>query len=149
MGFTYSSSVLASANPLYSWRQFGLEPRLVGPVLELPISVLSRRLLPFPAGGVYLRALPRRVVSHALDKHRRSGKAIRSYLHPYDIDEMPGGVSDFEHAPGKLYRWLLARNRTDVFHRLESVADSGFRFTNYADHALAVRGALAQSRAGG
>ncbi len=149
MGFTYSSSVLAAPNPLFSWREFGSAPRLVGQVLELPITMLSPCILPFPAGGVYLRALPRQVVRKALDRHHSRGQAVRSYLHPYDIDDTPGAPRAFEHASGPLYRWLLSRNRSDVFARLESVADRGFDFSSYGQHALAVRGGLAQDMVGG
>lgn len=149
LGITYSSSVLAAPNPLYSWSGFGSSPRIVEGVLELPVSLMLPPVLPLPAGGVYWRALPRPLINLALARHHRAGRAVRSYLHPYDIDDMPGAASNFAHARGPFYRWLLERNRSDVFARLEAAAELGFRFTTYREHGLAVRRALGQRIAGG
>jgi polysaccharide deacetylase family protein (PEP-CTERM system associated) len=85
-GFTYSSSVLPAANPLFGWPEFGTRPRVVDGITELPVTVrtfLGRRLPLF--GGTYFRVLPFAVVRPRLRSSLRAGHVV-SYFHPYDID---------------------------------------------------------------
>jgi polysaccharide deacetylase family protein (PEP-CTERM system associated) len=86
-GFTYSSSVLPAANPLYGWPGVPRGPfRWSNGLIELPCPVggIGRVLIPF-MGGIYLRYVPAlltRWFLHAL----ADGVVSWSYSHPYDVD---------------------------------------------------------------
>lgn len=88
LGFSYSSSVLPAANPLYGWPSFGREARQVaGTLWELPIALHRLPGLPVPiAGGVYFRVLPFFLTRWAIGRMIASGHPVGTYFHPYDID---------------------------------------------------------------
>ena len=139
LGFAYSSSVLPAPSPLYGWAGFGREPRFVEGIVELPVTLLPRRLPPLPIGGVYFRVLPRPLLRWAL---RRGGGTVLGYHHPYDIDTEQG----FTHAGFRrwgLYDLLLRANRGAVLPRLEMVRRLGFSFAPYGPYASRVRAELA------
>jgi SAM-dependent methyltransferase len=86
-GFTYSSSVLPSANPLHGFPGAPADPFLwPSGLAELPVPVAGVGPLALPyLGGTYLRLLPRALTA-AL--HRRSGRRVPwTYVHPYDADD--------------------------------------------------------------
>jgi polysaccharide deacetylase family protein (PEP-CTERM system associated) len=85
-GFTYSSSVLPSANPLHGYPGAPRDP-FVWPsgLVEIPVPVAGwgRWRVPY-LGGTYLRVLPAPVVRAV---HGRSARSLPwVYLHPYDTD---------------------------------------------------------------
>ena len=87
-GFTYSSSVLPAANPLFGFPGAPDAPfRWPSGLVELPVPLvrLGRAALPF-LGGIYLRLLPLPVVRFALARHRVDAPALWTYCHPYDFD---------------------------------------------------------------
>jgi hypothetical protein len=86
-GFSYSSSVLPAASPLYGLpgaprRAFRWESGLAE--LPCPVAGQGRVSLPF-LGGVYLRYLPLPVVMR-LARRADAGAALWIYCHPYDFD---------------------------------------------------------------
>jgi len=139
LGFDYSSSVLPARNPLHGWPGFGESPRLVGGIVEIPMTLLHRRLLPVPlGGGVYFRALPKAVLRRAYAA--RAGRAdVTGYLHPYDIEEDPERTAFPGFPRWGIGHWLLHHNRRGVFARLEMVASLGFAFAPYGRHAARLR----------
>jgi polysaccharide deacetylase family protein (PEP-CTERM system associated) len=85
-GFTYSSSVLPSANPLHGFPGAPADPFLwPSGLAELPVPVAGAGRFAVPyLGGTYLRLLPRVATSLA---HARSGRRVPwTYVHPYDAD---------------------------------------------------------------
>lgn len=88
LGFTYSSSVLPAANPLYGWPEFGRAARrVVGGLWELPVTLYRLPLLSVPmAGGVYFRVLPFILSRWGIGKTIAQGEPVVTYFHPYDID---------------------------------------------------------------
>lgn len=122
-GFTYSSSVLPAANPLFGWPEFGAATRMVDGLWEIPITTDRIGFLTAPLyGGTYLRVLPWIVLRHKLrSKHDR--QLIQAYVHPYDFDfkqawTMHAGLRGKPHMNCLLFlrragfearvRWLLA-----------------------------------------
>jgi polysaccharide deacetylase family protein (PEP-CTERM system associated) len=85
-GFTYSSSVLPSANPLHGFPGAPADPFLwPSGLAELPAPVagIGPAAVPY-LGGTYLRLLPARLTS-AL--HARADRRVPwTYVHPYDAD---------------------------------------------------------------
>jgi peptidoglycan-N-acetylglucosamine deacetylase len=83
VGFRYSSSVLAAANPLYGFpgapsRAF----RWPSGLAELPAPLADLRFTRVPLGGTYLRVLPARLL-----RTRLQGTDVPFvYCHPYDFD---------------------------------------------------------------
>ena len=139
-GFVYSSSVLPARSPLYGWPGFGTAPRLVDGVLELPMTLLSPRLLPLPmGGGVYFRALPMTLIAGAFRRRRRRREPVLGYFHPYDIDTAPERFTHPGFSRRSPYSWLLRANRSAVMPRLEGVLALGYSIRTYAEHAEAVR----------
>ncbi len=88
LGFTYSSSVLPAANPLYGWPEFGRAARRVaGGLWELPVTLYRLPFLSVPmAGGVYFRVLPFILSRWGIGQSIAQGEAVVTYFHPYDID---------------------------------------------------------------
>jgi polysaccharide deacetylase family protein (PEP-CTERM system associated) len=88
LGFTYSSSVLPAANPLYGWPEFGRAARrVVGGLWELPVTLYRLPFLSVPmAGGVYFRVLPFSLSRWGIGKSIAQGEAVVTYFHPYDVD---------------------------------------------------------------
>jgi Domain of unknown function (DUF3473)/Polysaccharide deacetylase len=139
LGFAYSSSVLPAANPLYGWRGFGRDPRLVEGLVELPVTLIP--MLPLPLGGVYFRVLPRLLLRWGLARLRARGQAALGYHHPYDIDTEQR-LTHAEFRRGGLYDRLMRANRAEVLPRLEMVGRMGFSFAPYGPYAARVREAL-------
>jgi polysaccharide deacetylase family protein (PEP-CTERM system associated) len=145
LGFAYSSSVVPARNPLFGWPQFGRVPRLIEGIVEWPISLFHPMLCPLPLGGVYFRVLPRLVMEAALRRHRRSGRVLAGYFHPYDLD-----TEQYLTAPGiragGLYDRLLRANRSAVLLRLDRQRRLGFRFESYRAHADRARQSFGDAR---
>lgn len=85
LGFTYSSSILPAANPLYGFPGTPRTP-FVWPsgLVEFPMPII-RAGVALPFGGTYLRVLPwplLAVARRAMDV----GPAPNTYCHPYDFD---------------------------------------------------------------
>ncbi len=85
-GFTYSSSVLPTRNPLYGYPGAPNDPFLwPSGLAELPVPIAGagRARLPY-LGGTYLRLLPSAVIRQA---HARGHRRVPwTYMHPYDVD---------------------------------------------------------------
>ena len=85
-GFTYSSSVLPTHNPLYGFPGAPGDPFLwPSGLAELPVPIAGagRARVPY-LGGTYLRLIPAPVIRRA---HRQGGRRVPwTYMHPYDID---------------------------------------------------------------
>ncbi len=87
LGFTYSSSVLPGHNPLFGFPEAPRGPfRWPSGLIELPSPVIGvgRWQVPY-LGGVYLRALPWRVVVTAAEREAATPVPF-TYVHPYDPD---------------------------------------------------------------
>jgi polysaccharide deacetylase family protein (PEP-CTERM system associated) len=145
LGFIYSSSVLPARSPLYGDPGFGIEPRLIEGVVELPVTLLPFRILPIPMGGLYFRILPRPVLRRALAARRRRGEAVLSYHHPYDID------TEQYYTHSGFRRWgpldlLMRANRGSVMERLEMAESLGFSFAAYGPYARRMEEALRSKR---
>jgi peptidoglycan-N-acetylglucosamine deacetylase len=117
-GFTYSSSVLPATNPLFGWPEFGLLPRTVDGVYELPMtigSVLGRRLPLF--GGTYFRVLPYRLIRQRLRAALRAGP-VQAYFHPYDVDAAQPWVMHAGVHGNRVLNALLFLRRGSLLRRL-------------------------------
>jgi polysaccharide deacetylase family protein (PEP-CTERM system associated) len=134
LGFTYSSSVLPAKSPLYGWKEFGVRPRLVDGLLEIPMTVGTVGPLAIPyGGGVYFRVLPWSLIKAKIKKHRTATDPLLGYFHPYDIDTdqerfMHPGINN-----SRFYNKLMYYNRAKVFDRLDAILEKGFRICTY-DH---------------
>jgi polysaccharide deacetylase family protein (PEP-CTERM system associated) len=149
LGFRYSSSVLPARSPIHGWPGFGEAPRLMSGVVEIPMTLVHRRLLRLPlGGGVYFRALPKPILRRAFAR-RAAGGAVPGYLHPYDIEEDQERIAFPGFSRGGIANRLLHYNRGAVFDRLEMVADLGFTFAPYGRHAERLRPALEAGAAHG
>ena len=85
-GFTYSSSVLPSGNPLFGFPGAPRRPFLwPSGVVELPAPVLGRGRARVPLGGLYLRLLPTSATTRLL-RGDGVGPVPWLYFHPYDFD---------------------------------------------------------------
>lgn len=122
-GFSYSSSVLPSANPLNGWPGAPTTPfRWADGPVELPCPVFGtgRWRVPF-LGGVYLRYLPRELILAGVRRADPRGAAW-TYLHPYDIDhEEPFFVLPW--ASWLTSRIVLSRRR-ETLDRLRVIVDA-------------------------
>lgn len=87
LGFTYSSSVLAAANPLFGWPGAPDRPfRWPGGLVELPAPLAGFGPWRVPyLGGTYLRLLPWPAVAGAR-RLTPGGEVPWTYTHPYDFD---------------------------------------------------------------
>jgi polysaccharide deacetylase family protein (PEP-CTERM system associated) len=132
LGFRYSSSVVPAPHPLYGWPGFGMEPKMQGTILELPLTLLPSRYLRVPfGGGIYFRVLPRSLLAGAFRWHLQRQVPVLGYLHPFDIDHeqerfMHPGISG-----NRFYNTLAYYNRKAVMNRLEMVLELGFKFVSY------------------
>lgn len=87
LGFAYSSSVLPARNFLYGWPSFGVNPRRVAGVLELPVSIAWLGILSPPfASGAYFRAVPWPVLRALFRRFLVARRPVLGYFHPQDID---------------------------------------------------------------
>lgn len=120
LGFTYSSSVLPAANPLFGYPGAPMTPfRWPCGLIELPVPLadLGPLKLPF-LGGIYLRYLPLWLVRRC---RAQLAPAVMPwmYLHPYDID----AAEPYYRFPGTsaLQSLLLWRRRRHTLRRLHAV----------------------------
>jgi polysaccharide deacetylase family protein (PEP-CTERM system associated) len=122
-GFSYSSSVLPSKNPLYGWPGFGEQPRKMNKgIWEIPVTISSGSFLNVPfAGGVYFRALPLFMIQRNFKKKFGEKKVIAGYFHPYDIDEQQERFMHPDINKSVFYNKLLYLNRGKVFSRLDKI----------------------------
>lgn len=132
-GIKYSSSVLAANNPLYGWKGFGEEQKVVnGNIIEIPVTLCRLGTLTIPlAGGIYFRVLPSPVLMYKVKQHLKKKKVITSYFHPYDIDFeqehfMHGGINN-----NSFYNRLMYYNRKNMFTRLDKITDLGLQIMTY------------------
>lgn len=135
-GITYSSSVLPNSNPFYGWPNFGEDPRMVGNILEIPMTLGRFFHLRVPiAGGVYFRLYNYWALKKNFESHFAKGRAVISYFHPYDIDH---GQERFMHPDidgSKLYNFLLYYNRKGVLPRLDKLMNSdNLKIIPYRDY---------------
>jgi len=139
-GLKYSSSVLPAANPLYGWKEFGVDPKSVDGILEIPITLHTIPFLRVPmAGGVYFRVIPSMLINYSVRHHMKNGTPITTYLHPYDIDTMQ---ERFMHPDldNKAYlNYLMYVNRSGVFSKLEKLIEL-CEPTTYKEFYLSVAG---------
>ena len=133
---TYSSSVLPASNPLYGWPEFGVMPRMINNLWELPISVDKYlwKLFPF-SGGIYFRIIPIFLIFRSFNKKSKLNQPVFGYIHPYDIDTtqekyMHPGINN-----NKLFNLLMYYNRKKVIHRLEKLIGLGWNFVTYKEFA--------------
>jgi polysaccharide deacetylase family protein (PEP-CTERM system associated) len=119
-GFTYSSSVLPAANPLYGWPGFGEHPRKVSGIWEIPITLVH-----FPGfyslplfGGTYFRVLPWWLVRTCLTSVPQANPIV-SYFHPYDIDKDQRWTMHVNANHRILHNYLLFFRRSSLLGRLE------------------------------
>jgi polysaccharide deacetylase family protein (PEP-CTERM system associated) len=119
-GFTYSSSVLPAASPLFGDPTLPTTPfRWPNGLLELPCPVVrgGRWGLPY-LGGVYLRALPRATSAGARAVVGRK-QLLWIYCHPYDFD--PDEPFWIVPDAGRIGSRLLWYNRRRTFAKVERI----------------------------
>lgn len=141
LGFEYSASVVATANPIYGWPDFGPdEPCLREGVVELPVSLsrLPGLVVPF-LSGVYFRNLPFPLIRALYRRRLSRGGPVVSYLHPYDVDTEDGRFPFPDLNP--FFGWLMYRNRDRVFPRLHSIFAEQAPVVTYRDFARRFRDA--------
>ncbi len=119
-GFTYSSSVLPAANPLFGDPTLPTTPfRWPNGLLELPCPVVRGGRLGLPyLGGVYLRALPRSTSAGARAVVGRK-QLLWIYCHPYDFD--PDEPFWIVPDAGRVGSRLLWYNRRRTFAKVERI----------------------------
>lgn len=119
-GFSYSSSVLPSTNPLFGWPQFKGEGFYDG-IYELPMNIGSWPVkVPF-GGGVYFRFLPSFILNSQAQHTFSKGGAVLSYFHPYDVDTDQEPFMHPHMNDSKVLNWLMYVNRGKVFSKAESL----------------------------
>jgi polysaccharide deacetylase family protein (PEP-CTERM system associated) len=135
LGFTYSSSVLPAKNPFYGWPQFGPRPKMIGGIVEIPMTV--RRFGPYripAAGGVYFRVLPAFFIRRSAKKLLRTNRPLVGYFHPYDVDTEQERFMHPEINDSRFYNFLMYYNRKNVYRRLDAVIARGFTICPYAEY---------------
>jgi polysaccharide deacetylase family protein (PEP-CTERM system associated) len=136
LGFTYSSSVLPAASPLYGWPDFGPDiPQVVDGMWEIPpgLSRFPKLKVPF-GGGVYFRVLPMAIIRVLAAQRSRSGFPVGGYLHPYDIDTEQERFMHPELGESRFYNWLMYLNRGRVLSRAQRLIDDGYRIIRYDEY---------------
>ena len=149
LGFSYSSSVLPHANPLYGWHGFGTTCMRTEPgVWEVPLTVsgILGRKLPF-AGGVYFRVLPPSFVRYLVRRRLVAGRPIVGYFHPYDLDTEQERFMHPELGENRALNALMFVNRSRVLARLDAVVGLGARIVRYDTYVEQVLGAATGSHA--
>jgi polysaccharide deacetylase family protein (PEP-CTERM system associated) len=121
LGFTYSSSVLPAANPLYGWPEFGRSARrVVGGLWELPVTLYRLPFLSVPmAGGVYFRVLPFILSRWGIGKSIAQGEPVVTYFHPYDIDTKQERFMHPDLGGKRHLNLLMYLGRAKLLRRLE------------------------------
>lgn len=135
VGFTYSSSVLAAANPLYGYPEAPCRPfRWPSGLLEIPAPLIDLGVSRVPLGGTYLRLLPLGLLRRRLDAH----ELPFVYCHPYDFD--PDEPYWREPVAGRLapLLWVGRRRLWDKVDRLldDAAPPLGQRIGELADVAV-------------
>lgn len=135
LGFTYSSSVLPAANPLYGWPEFGRDARkMAGGLWELPVTLHTIPGLPVPiAGGVYFRVLPFFLTEWAIGKSIGQGQPVVTYFHPYDIDTKQERFMHPDLGDKKHLNMLMYIGRAKVLQRLD-ILHRSFPFQAYEEY---------------
>ncbi len=141
LGFKYDSSIYPIKSRRYGDPSARLEPFQVplpgGTIWEIPpatLEFLSRR---WPAGGGgYLRHFPYQLSRWALRKINSSRPAT-VYIHPYEIDTVPGRKPDGQWPIKKrlryrLFTYLQYRNRATVKTKLHKLLRD-FKFARIVD----------------
>jgi polysaccharide deacetylase family protein (PEP-CTERM system associated) len=135
LGFKYSSSVLPADNPLYGWKEFGTQVKVIDGIVEVPMTRSNLPLLKVPfGGGLYFRVLPKIVLNQLFCAATKHGVPIGGYMHPYDIDLeqekfMQPGINN-----NPLYNFLMYYGRGSVFPKLEMVMDMGVKIRPYKEY---------------
>ena len=136
LGFKYSSSVLPAQNPLFGWKEFGTQPKLINNTLwELPITHGRFGPLNFPtAGGIYFRVFPWFVLKNNIATCFKNNQPLLSYFHPYDVDTkqehfMHDGINN-----STFYNFLMYYNRKNVFNRLNKLNAFNAKIITYAEY---------------
>jgi len=134
LGFAYSSSVLPARNPLHGWPGFGLAPRRIGGVLEVPVTLSRFFGLEVPVGaGTYFRCLPFGAIERRFAGFAAHETAVVGYFHPYDLDTAQERVMSRGVGGSHLLNALLYINRSRTLARLESILDAGFHIMPYRE----------------
>ncbi|MFK7923662.1 MAG: polysaccharide deacetylase family protein [Bacteroidia bacterium] len=135
-GFIYSSSVLPAKNPLFGWKDFGNHPRMIGGMLEIPMTLQNFGLIKIPiGGGVYFRSLPSWVLRFLFRQFQRQKQDILGYFHPYDIDLKQDRFMHPNIDNNPFFNALMYYGRASVFPKLKMVMDLGFAMVRYDDFA--------------
>lgn len=131
LGISYSSSVLSAANPLYGWKEFGKEQKVIDGVWEMPVSLtkIGPKELPF-GGGVYFRVLPWFITNSAF----KSSTEVIGYFHPYDLDVdqekfMHAGINN-----SNFFNHLMYRNRKKLLPRLDKLMQDNWNIITYQEY---------------
>lgn len=132
--FQYSSSVLPAANPLHGWPGFGVSPRRINGVLELPVTLARFLWMRVPVGaGTYFRCLPFGFIRRSFGRCAESGGPVVGYFHPYDADPEQEKVMSRGVGGSRVLNELLYLNRAKTLARLERILGDGFRIVPYRD----------------
>ncbi|MEO6883690.1 MAG: polysaccharide deacetylase family protein [Bacteroidia bacterium] len=136
LGFTYSSSVMATNSAFHSWADFGKEFKEVKKGFwELPPTLMENNFLCFPfASSVYFRFLPAFVSRNALRIKFNKKSPIISYFHAFDIDYeqehfMHPGVND-----NRLFNFLMYYNRKGMLEKFESVLPDNYTIMPHGEY---------------
>jgi polysaccharide deacetylase family protein (PEP-CTERM system associated) len=115
-GIKYSSSVLPADNPLFGWKDHGIESRTQNGVLELPMTVFKfLHLVIPPSGGIYFRVLPLFWIKRAF---RKTKSPILGYMHPYDFDYSQPRIMHPGINNSRFYNFLMYYKRKGLYKRL-------------------------------
>jgi polysaccharide deacetylase family protein (PEP-CTERM system associated) len=135
LGFQYSSSVLPAPNPLHGWPGFGVRPRRVNGVLELPVTLARCLWLRVPVGaGTYFRCLPFAFIRSSFSRCAAQGAPVVGYFHPYDADPEQEKTMSRGVGGSRLLNELLYYNRSQTLSRLERLLAEGFRIVPYREY---------------
>lgn len=138
-GFSYSSSVLPAASPLYGWPDFEKQEQIAG-ILELPITLHGLPGLNVPiAGGVYFRVLPFWLTRWAIGRKIAKGEVVGTYFHPYDIDTYQERFMHPDLNDKKHLNMLMYIGRAKVLKRLE-VLQKSFPLQSYGEYVNTCQG---------
>ena len=117
-GFTYSSSVLPSTNPIFGWPEFNGEGMYDG-IYELPMNIGSWPFkVPF-GGGVYFRFFPTFILKRLFAQTFSQQRPVLSYFHPYDVDTEQERFMHPHLNDSRVLNWLMYVRRSEVFDRME------------------------------
>ena len=123
LGFTYSSSVLPSNNPIFGWPEFKGEGYYDG-IYELPMNIGTWPFkVPF-GGGVYFRFFPTIILKQLFGSTFQNNNPVLAYHHPYDIDTKQERFMHPHLNDSKALNWLMYVNRDEVFERMEYLMKS-------------------------